>query len=65
MVQPGFWDDSSKNKDILKKLKVLKDSVEGFKSLEEDLSDLAELVEISDDNENAALSKEVDKVITV
>jgi peptide chain release factor 2 len=62
MVQPGFWDDSSKNKDILKKLKVLKDSVEGFKSLEEDLSDLAELVEISDDNENAALSKEVDKV---
>jgi len=62
MVQPGFWDDGAKNKNILKELKILKDSVEGFKSLERELKDLEELVEISEDEEGDSLSKEVNKV---
>ncbi len=62
MVQPGFWDDGAKNKNILKELKILKDNVEGFKSLERELKDLEELVEISEDEEGDSLSKEVNKV---
>ncbi len=61
MSQPGFWGQGSKNKNILKELKILKDSVEGFKSLERELIDLEELVEISTDEESSSLSVEFNK----
>jgi len=62
MSQPGFWDQGSKNTSILKELKILKESVEGFKFLERELRDLEELIGISTDEESSSLSKELNKV---
>ena len=57
MLAPGFWDDS-KSKQILKQLSGLKETVAGFKQLEQELDDLEVMVEIGTEEEDQAVLKE-------
>jgi len=60
--KPGFWSQKSKDTDILKELKLLKNSVESFKRLEKEIKDLEELVSISEEEEFSLIEVELDKV---
>ncbi|HDL10221.1 MAG TPA: peptide chain release factor 2 [Candidatus Omnitrophica bacterium] len=60
--QPGFWDKKEKNTEILRELKLLKDSVEGFNKLEREIKDFKELVAISSQEDYPLIEKELNKL---
>ena len=57
MEAPGFWDDMDKAQKYMKELKNLKDSIETYKSLYDDILVLIEMGEESEDAEIAEEAK--------
>ncbi len=60
--QPGFWDKKEKNTEVLRELKLLKDSVEGFNKLEKEIKDFKELIAISSQEDYPLIEKELNKL---
>jgi len=63
MARPGFWDHREKAQKTVRELKEIRDQVEPWESLAEEISDLEELVLLADDEGIAEeLSGEVEKL---
>jgi peptide chain release factor 2 len=55
MSQPNFWDDSDGSNKLMKELKYLKSCVEPFEQNEQRLTDIRELIEISEGEEDSLI----------
>lgn len=60
--RPGFWNKKEKNTEILRELKLLKESVEGFNKLEREIKDFKELIAISSPEDYSLIEKELNKL---
>jgi peptide chain release factor 2 len=58
--ETDFWDDRNKAQSILKEQSVLKDSVQSWKQLTEDLEDVEVLLELSKEEKDEELRSEAD-----
>ena len=58
--ESDFWDDRNKAQSILKEQSVLKDSVQSWKQLTEDLEDVEVLLELSKEEKDEELRSEAD-----
>lgn len=52
MISTGFWENKEKSKEVVKKLKLLKETIAPFKNLQKSMEDISILAEIADGNEN-------------
>ncbi len=59
MEDPNFWNDPDKSSEITKKLKNLQDTVKEFDSLEQLYEDIATLIEMGEEEEDASMVEEV------
>ena len=46
MEEPGFWDDPDRSTKLMKEAKNLKDTVNGFKALEQEYEDISVMIEM-------------------
>ena len=60
---PDFWNDGEKSQEILKRLKMLKDKLAAFNSLEELYQEIEMTIEIGNEEEDASLAEEVGKLL--
>jgi peptide chain release factor 2 len=58
MVAPGYWDDQEKSRAVLQKISVLRDQVADFAGLFRAYEDLEVLVEMGEEEEDAATAAE-------
>ena len=49
MEEPGFWDDPDRSTKLMKEAKNLKDTVNGFKALEQEYEDISVMIEMGPD----------------
>lgn len=59
MEAPGFWDDPDRSNKLMKELKNMKDTVEGFRKLETQYDDILTLIEMGYEDEDASLIPEI------
>lgn len=59
MEAPGFWDDPDRSNKLMKELKNMKDTVEGFRKLENQYDDILTLIEMGYEDEDASLIPEI------
>ena len=59
MEAPGFWDDPERSNKLMKELKNMKDTVEGFQKLETQYDDILTLIEMGYEEEDASLIPEI------
>lgn len=59
MEAPGFWDDPDRSNKLMKELKNMKDTVEGFRKLETQYDDILTLIEMGYEEEDASLIPEI------
>ena len=52
MEEPGFWDDPDRSTKLMKEAKNLKDTVNGFKALEQEYEDISVMIEMGSDPGN-------------
>ena len=66
MTAPGFWDDQESAREVVQRIKGLKDTVESFDSIEARLRDAGELEELlamePDDQLDADLDREAESI---
>ncbi|MDK2798821.1 MAG: peptide chain release factor 2 [Clostridiales bacterium] len=58
-ADPNFWNDIENSQKVLQKIKVLKEKVERFESLQQEWEDLSTLVELADEEEDLSVLDEV------
>ncbi|MEG1458919.1 MAG: peptide chain release factor 2 [Acetivibrio sp.] len=63
MEAPDFWDSPEKSQESMKELKGLKDTVEGFKELQEKYEDVETLLEMGYEESDASLIPEIDSAL--
>jgi len=63
MLKPGFWEDQEKAQKVLQKVATLKDVVENYRQLAIDLADLEVLVELGEEEEDAAVLEEAKEAL--
>ena len=63
MEAPGFWDDPEVSQQKMKELKGYKDDVEICKDLEQKIEDIATLIEMGDEENDAEIVAEVEQEI--
>lgn len=61
MEAPDFWDNPERSQKSMKELKVLKDSIEGFASLERAYEDIETLLEMGYEENDATLIPEIEE----
>ena len=59
MEAPGFWDDPDRSNKRMKELKNMKDTVEGFRKLENQYDDILTLIEMGYEEEDASLIPDI------
>lgn len=59
METPGFWDDPDRSNKRMKELKNMKDTVEGFRKLENQYDDILTLIEMGYEEEDASLIPDI------
>lgn len=59
MEAPGFWDDPDRSNKRMKELKNMKDTVEGFRKLENQYDDILALIEMGYEEEDASLIPDI------
>ncbi len=57
MSSPGFWDDRERAEELVSRLKSLKNKIDPFTSLKEDIFSLRELVLLNEDGDQAILGE--------
>jgi len=65
MTQPGFWDDSDQAQKIAKKASTIKDKIQSFKDLEDDLEETEVLIQLGREEEEEAIIPEVQQNLNV
>ena len=63
MEEPGFWEDPEKSAKIVQLAKNLKDTVEKYKSLEQQFEDIGVLIEMGNEENDASVVPEVEEMI--
>lgn len=61
MEEPDFWDDAEKSQNCMKELKALKNVIEGYHSLESAYDDIATLLEMGYEEDDASLIPEIEE----
>lgn len=61
MAEPGFWDDSDKAQKVINETNVLKERLETYTHLEDQLNDLATTVELIKETPDADLEHELEQ----
>lgn len=61
MEAPDFWDNPERSQKSMKELKMLKDSIEGFASLERAYEDIETLLEMGYEENDATLIPEIEE----
>lgn len=59
MEEPTFWDDVNKSKEITKELKDIEDIKENYNNLKKTYSDLYELIDLANADNDVTLKKEI------
>ena len=59
MEMPGFWDNPESSQQMMKELKGLKDSMEGYERLAGYVSDASEFIEMAEEENDASLIPEI------
>jgi peptide chain release factor 2 len=59
MARPGFWDDTSRSQKINKRIKILRNKIEGFEELQREWEDIMALVELGIEENEESLESEV------
>ena len=55
MEEPGFWEDPEKSSKIVREAKNLKDTVEGYRELEQEYEDIQVMIEMGYEEEDLSL----------
>ena len=63
MEEPGFWEDPEKSAKIVREAKNLKDTVDGYKELEQEYEDIQVMIEMGYEEEDASLIPEIGQMI--
>ena len=60
-AEPGFWDDTEESQKTMKELKSLKDQVDTIHRLSESCEDIATLIEMAYEEEDASMLPEIEE----
>lgn len=63
MKEPNFWNDPERAQEITKKLKNLKDTVSSYHAMEMMLEDIATMIEIGNEENDASLIPEIEETL--
>ncbi len=63
MEEPDFWNDAERSQEAMKELKVLKDSVNGYKVLESQYEDLEVLIAMGYEENDESLIPEIEETL--
>lgn len=63
MEEPDFWNDAVKSGKVMKELKGLKDTVDGFKKLEGQYEDIGVLLEMGYEENDSSLIPEIEETL--
>ena len=63
MEEPGFWDDPDRSTKLMKEAKNLKDTVNGFKALEQEYEDISVMIEMGYEENDPELIPEIAQML--
>lgn len=63
--EDGFWNDNEKARSILKKASSIKKTIDDFDSLNNDLSDIEELMELAESEDDQSIAGEINSNLQV
>lgn len=63
MEEPTFWDDAEKSQKIMKELKDLKASIEGYEKLKTDYEDIETMIQMGYEENDAELIPEIEDML--
>lgn len=63
MEEPGFWDDTERSTRIVKEAKNLKDTVDGYKKLEEQFEEIGLLIEMGYEENDASVIPDIEELL--
>lgn len=63
MEEPGFWDDADKSTKMVREAKNLKDTVETYRSLEQQYEDIKVMIEMGYEENDASLIPEIQEML--
>ncbi|MCC8127718.1 MAG: peptide chain release factor 2 [Clostridiales bacterium] len=64
MEEPGFWDNAEKAAGLVQEAKNLKDTVELYHGLEQELEDIQVMIEMADEENDLSLVPEIEEMVT-
>ena len=63
MEEPDFWSEPEKAQEMTKELKGIKDTVEGYDSLEQDMDDISTMIEMGYEENDESLIPEIREML--
>ena len=63
MEEPGFWDDPERSTKTVREAKNLKDTVDGYKHLEQQYEDIQVMIEMGYEDNDPAMSPEIQEML--
>lgn len=63
MQEPGFWDDVEKSQEIMKSVKMLKDTVDTFEALEAEYEDIDTMIQMAEEENEPELIPEIEEML--
>ncbi len=63
MEEPGFWDDPERSTKTVREAKNLKDTVDGYKHLEQQYEDIQVMIEMGYEEEDPAMIPEIQEML--
>ncbi len=63
MEEPGFWEDPEKSGKIVQLAKNLKDTVQGYKELEQQYEDIGVMIQMGNEENDASLIPEIAQML--
>ena len=63
MEEPGFWDDPERSTKTVREAKNLKDTVDGYKHLEQQYEDIQAMIEMGDEENDPAMIPEIQEML--
>ena len=63
MEEPGFWEDPEKSTKIVQLAKNLKDTVKGYKDLEQQFEDIGVMIEMGNEENDPSVVPEVEEML--
>ena len=63
MEEPGFWDDPERSTKTVREAKNLKDTVDGYKHLEQQYEDIQVMIEMGYEENNPAMIPEIQEML--